>query len=137
VFFLLFIWWFIWWCYIFVYLSSSKPALMKVIVTCYLSEWLLLLLVYKSEKTSPITRIQINQSSVIERKGIYSNISEINKNKQYILSSNNSSRIELLWFVWDQSRSKYYLRTKFQDGIDKPQKFQNICYHPMRPTGDL
>ena len=49
---------------------------------CYLWEWLL---VYKSEKTSPITRIQINQSSVIERKGIYSNISEINKNKQYIL----------------------------------------------------
>ena len=34
----------------------------------------------------------------------------------------NSSRIELLWLVWDQSRSKYYLRTKFQDGIDKPQK---------------
>jgi hypothetical protein len=33
----------------------------------------------------------------------------------------NSSRIELLWLVWDQSRSKYYLRTKFQDGIDKPQ----------------
>jgi hypothetical protein len=29
----------------------------------------------------------------------------------------NSSRIELLWLVWDQSRSKYYLRTKFQDGI--------------------
>ena len=27
----------------------------------------------------------------------------------------NSSRIELLWLVWDQSRSKYYLRTKFQD----------------------
>ena len=27
-----------------------------------------------------------------------------------------SSRIELLWLVWDQSRSKYYLRTKFQDG---------------------
>jgi hypothetical protein len=25
---------------------------------------------------------------------------------------------------------KYYLRTKFQDGIDKPQKFQNVCYHP-------
>ena len=43
----------------------------------------------------------------------------------------NSSRIELLWFVWDQSRSNYYLRTKFQDGIDKPQKCQNICYHPM------
>ena len=39
----------------------------------------------------------------------------------------NSSRIELLWLVWNQSRSKYYLRTKFQDGIDKPQK----CYHPM------
>jgi hypothetical protein len=31
----------------------------------------------------------------------------------------NSSRIELLWLVWDQSQSKYYLRTKFQDGIDK------------------
>jgi hypothetical protein len=29
-----------------------------------------------------------------------------------------------------QSRSKYYLRTKFQDGIDKPQKCQNVCYHP-------
>jgi hypothetical protein len=29
----------------------------------------------------------------------------------------NSSRIELLWFVWDQSRTKYYLRTNFQDGI--------------------
>jgi hypothetical protein len=29
--------------------------------------------------------MQINQSSVIERKGIYSNISEINKNKPYIL----------------------------------------------------
>jgi hypothetical protein len=28
--------------------------------------------------------MQINQSSVIERKGIYSNISEINKNKPYI-----------------------------------------------------
>jgi hypothetical protein len=37
----------------------------------------------------------------------------------------NSSRIELLWLVWDQSRSKYYLRTKFQDGIDKPQKLKN------------
>jgi hypothetical protein len=24
-----------------------------------------------------------------------------------------------------------YLRTKFQDGIDKPQKCQNVCYHPM------
>jgi hypothetical protein len=44
--------------------------------------------------------------------------------------SMNSSRIELLWLVWDQSRSKYYLRTKFQDGIDKPQKCQNVCYHP-------
>jgi hypothetical protein len=33
----------------------------------------------------------------------------------------NSSWIELLWLVWDQSQSKYYLRTKFQDGIDKPQ----------------
>jgi hypothetical protein len=42
----------------------------------------------------------------------------------------NSSRIELLWLVWDQSRSKYYLRTKFQDGIDKPQKCRNVCYHP-------
>ena len=38
----------------------------------------------------------------------------------------NSSRIELLWLVWDQSRSKYYLRTKFQDGIDKPQKCRNV-----------
>ena len=37
----------------------------------------------------------------------------------------NSSRIELLWLVWDQNQSKYYLRTKFQDGIDKPQKFKN------------
>jgi hypothetical protein len=35
----------------------------------------------------------------------------------------NSSRIELLWLVWDQSRSKYYFRTKFQDRIDKPQKY--------------
>jgi hypothetical protein len=34
----------------------------------------------------------------------------------------NSSWIELLWLVWDQSQSKYHLRTKFQDGIDKPQK---------------
>ena len=42
----------------------------------------------------------------------------------------NSSRIELLWLVLDQSQSKYYLRTKFQDGIDKPQKCRNICYHP-------
>ena len=42
----------------------------------------------------------------------------------------NSSRIDLLWLVWDQSRSKYYLRTKFQDGIDKPQKFKNVCYYP-------
>jgi hypothetical protein len=43
-----------------------------------------------------------------------------------------SCRIELLWLVWDQSRSKYYLRTKFQDGIDKPQKCRNVyvCYHP-------
>ena len=41
----------------------------------------------------------------------------------------NSSRIELLWLVWDQSRWKYYLRTKFQDGIDKPQKCRNVCYH--------
>jgi hypothetical protein len=30
----------------------------------------------------------------------------------------NSSRIELLWLVWNQSWSKNYLRTKFQDGID-------------------
>ena len=43
----------------------------------------------------------------------------------------NSSRIELLWLVWDQIRSKYYLRTKFQDGIDK-QKCQNVCYRPTR-----
>jgi hypothetical protein len=42
----------------------------------------------------------------------------------------NSSRSELLWLVWDQSRSKYCLRTKFQNGIDKPQKCQNVCYHP-------
>ena len=42
----------------------------------------------------------------------------------------NSSRIELLWLVWDQSRSKHYLRTKFQEGIDKPQKCRNVCYHP-------
>ena len=42
----------------------------------------------------------------------------------------NSSRIELLWLVWDQSQSKYYLRTKFLDGIDKPQKCRNVCYHP-------
>ena len=34
------------------------------------------------------------------------------------------------FIVWDQSRSRYYLRTKFQDGIDKPQKCQNVCYHP-------
>jgi hypothetical protein len=27
-------------------------------------------------------------------------------------------------------KSKYYLRTKFQDGIDKPQKCRNVCYHP-------
>ena len=45
-------------------------------------------------------------------------------------SAMNSSRIELLWLVWDQSRSKYYLRTKFQDEIDKPQKCRNVCYHP-------
>jgi hypothetical protein len=43
----------------------------------------------------------------------------------------NLSRIELLWLVWDLSRSKYYLRTKFQDGIDKPQNCQNVCYHLM------
>jgi hypothetical protein len=42
----------------------------------------------------------------------------------------NSSWIELLRLVWDQSRSKYYLRTKFQDGIDKPQKCRNVCYYP-------
>jgi hypothetical protein len=42
----------------------------------------------------------------------------------------NSSRIELLWLVWDQSQSKYYLRTKFHDGIDKSQKCRNVCYHP-------
>ena len=45
----------------------------------------------------------------------------------------NSSRIELFWLVWDQSRSQYYLRKKlslFQDGIDKPQTCWNICYHP-------
>jgi hypothetical protein len=51
-------------------------------LNCYLWEWLL---VYKSDRTSPIKRMQINQISVIERKGIYSNISEINKNNQYIL----------------------------------------------------
>jgi hypothetical protein len=50
----------------------------------------------------------------------------------------NSSRIELLWLVWDQSRSKYYLRNKFQDGIDKPQKCQYVCYHPTHPQqGDV
>jgi hypothetical protein len=38
--------------------------------------------------------------------------------------------IELLWVVWNQSRSKYYLRTKFQDAIDKPQKCRNVSYHP-------
>jgi hypothetical protein len=42
----------------------------------------------------------------------------------------NSSRIELLWLVWDQSRSKYYLRTMFQDGIDKPQKCRNVSIEP-------
>ena len=42
----------------------------------------------------------------------------------------NSSWIELLWLVWDQNRSKYYLRTKFQDEIDKPQKCRNVYYHP-------
>jgi hypothetical protein len=25
---------------------------------------------------------------------------------------------------------KVLFRTKFQDGIDKPQKCQNVCYHP-------
>ena len=44
----------------------------------------------------------------------------------------NSIQIELLWLAWDQSRSKYYLRTKFQDGIDKPQKCRNVCYHPTQ-----
>jgi hypothetical protein len=43
----------------------------------------------------------------------------------------NSSRIELLWLVWDQIRSKYYLRTKFQDGFDKPQKFKNAEMHAI------
>ena len=33
---------------------------------------------------------------------------------------------QYFWKSW----SKYYLRTKFQDGIDKPQKCQNVCYHP-------
>jgi hypothetical protein len=47
-----------------------------------------------------------------------------------IIRAMNSSRIELLWLVWDQSRSKYYLRRKFQNGIDKPQKCRNVCYHP-------
>ena len=46
----------------------------------------------------------------------------------------NSSRIELLWLVWDQSRSKYYLRTKFQDGIDKPQKCQKRMLSPNAPA---
>ena len=45
----------------------------------------------------------------------------------------NSSRIELLWVrvrVRVKVLFKYYLRTKFQDGIDKPQKCGNVCYHP-------
>jgi hypothetical protein len=46
-------------------------------------------------------------------------------NNRIIKRAMNSS-----WIVWDQSRSKYYLRTKFQDGIDKPQKCRNVCYHP-------
>ena len=46
----------------------------------------------------------------------------------------NSSRIELLWLVWDQSRSKYYLRTGWND---KPQKCQNVCYHPMHQQQSL
>jgi hypothetical protein len=61
-------------------------------------------------------------------------VKQINKCRGKLLISikraMNSSRIELLWLVWDQSRSKYYLRTKFQDGIDKPQKCRNVCYHP-------
>jgi hypothetical protein len=40
------------------------------------------------------------------------------------------NQLHPIWLVWDQSRSKYYLRTKFQDGIDKPQKCWNVCYHP-------
>jgi hypothetical protein len=31
---------------------------------------------------------------------------------------------------------KYYLRTKFQDGIDKPQKGRNVCYHPTHQSVD-
>ena len=34
------------------------------------------------------------------------------------------------WVVMACLGSKYYLRTKFQDGIDKPQKCRNVCYHP-------
>ena len=49
----------------------------------------------------------------------------------------NSSRIELLWLVWDQSRSKYYLRTKFQDGIDKPQKCRNVCHPTHQQQSDF
>ena len=39
-------------------------------------------------------------------------------------------RTEAYVIVSNQSRSNYYLRTKFQDGIDKPQKCRNVCYHP-------
>jgi hypothetical protein len=49
--------------------------------------------------------------------------------KSTSLSPINSQSVDN-WLVWDQSQSKYYLRTKFQDGIDKPQKWQNVCYHP-------
>ena len=42
----------------------------------------------------------------------------------------NSSRIELLWLVLGPKPIKVYLRTKFQDGIDKLQKCRNVCYHP-------
>jgi hypothetical protein len=44
----------------------------------------------------------------------------------------NSFRIELLWLVWDQSRSKYYLRTKFQDGIGAGGK--GVCGRLMSPA---
>jgi hypothetical protein len=38
----------------------------------------------------------------------------------------NSSQIELLWLVWDQSRSKYYLRTKIRISqcFSSAQEFQ-------------
>jgi hypothetical protein len=48
-----------------------------------------------------------------------------------------NNRISLNRLVWDQSRSKYYLRTKFQDGIDKPQKCRNVCYHPTHQQIDF